>query len=94
MWRLAPAFDVNPNVDKADHVLNLDDADNRPSLETVLASAAFYGLASRRAREILEEVASAVDGWQQAARLAGIAGADIALTEAAFSAHTEHRRGA
>jgi len=39
-------------------------------------------------------VASAVDGWQQAARLAGIAGADIALTEAAFSAHTEHRRGA
>ncbi len=75
-------------------MLNLDDADNRPSLETVLASAAFYGLASRRAREILEEVASAVDGWQQAARLAGIAGADIALTEAAFSAHAEHRRGA
>jgi len=93
-WRLAPAFDVNPNVDKADHVLNLDDADNRPSLDTVLASAAFYGLTPQHARDVLEEVASAVDGWQQAARLAGIAGADIALTEAAFSAHAEHRSGA
>jgi len=31
-WRLAPAFDVNPNIDKAEHVLNIDDMDNRPSL--------------------------------------------------------------
>jgi len=40
-WRLAPAFDVNPNIDKAEHVLNIDDADNRPSLATVLSTAAF-----------------------------------------------------
>ncbi len=90
-WRLAPAFDVNPNIDKADHVLNLDDADNRPNLQTVLASAAFYGLTPPRARSILEEVSGAVDGWQQAARLAGIAGADIAMTEVAFAAHAEYR---
>lgn len=25
----APAFDVNPNVGKAKHVLNIDDVDNR-----------------------------------------------------------------
>ncbi len=42
-WRLAPAFDVNPNIDKAEHVLNIDDADNRPSLQTVLTTAAFTG---------------------------------------------------
>ncbi|WZB63171.1 HipA domain-containing protein [Achromobacter xylosoxidans] len=27
-WCLAPAFDVNPNIDKAEHVLNIDDVDN------------------------------------------------------------------
>ena len=43
-WRLAPAFDVNPNIDKAEHVLNIDDVDNRPNLQMVLGTAAFYGL--------------------------------------------------
>lgn len=90
-WRLAPAFDVNPNIDKAEHVLNLDDADNRPSLETVLGTAMFYGLSSDQARQVVEEVAAAVDGWQDAARRAGIAGADINLTAGAFSAHAEFR---
>ena len=90
-WRLAPAFDVNPNADKAEHVLNLDDADDRPSLHTVLGTAAFYGLAAARAGEIVDEVAAAVDGWRQAARRQRIAAADIELTSGAFSAHAEYR---
>jgi len=90
-WRLAPAFDVNPNIDKAEHVLNIDDADNRPSLETVLNTAAFYGLDDGQARKIVEEVAAVVDGWQDAARRAHIARADVDLTAAAFSAHAELR---
>jgi len=32
IWRT----DVNPNIDKAEHVLNIDDVDNRLNLETVL----------------------------------------------------------
>lgn len=90
-WRLAPAFDVNPNIDKAEHVLNIDDVDNRPSLTTVLGTAAFYGMRDDQARQVIEEVAAAVDGWRDAARRAGIAGADIELTASAFSAHTEFR---
>jgi len=90
-WRLAPAFDVNPNIDKAEHVLNLDDGDNRPSLETVLNTAEFYGLTYDSARKILEEVASAVDQWESIARKEHIAAADIDLTAGAFSAHTEFR---
>ncbi len=90
-WRLAPAFDVNPNIDKADHVLNIDDMDNRPRLETVLTTARFYGLSAQRAMQVVEEVASAVDSWRDAARDAGIAAADVELTAGAFSAHTEYR---
>ena len=90
-WRLAPAFDVNPNIDKGEHVLNIDDSDNRPSLKTVLTTAAFYGLAPERAEQVVEEVACAVDGWQDAARKAGIARSDVELTAGAFSAHSEYR---
>ncbi len=93
-WRLAPAFDVNPNIDKAEHVLNIDDADNRPSLQTVLATAAFYGLNEERGKQIVEEVASAVDGWENLARQAGIARGDVELTVGAFSAHAEYRSAA
>jgi len=93
-WRLAPAFDVNPNIDKAEHVLNLDDSDNRPSLRTVLDTAMFYGLDENQAQQIAQDVAAAVDGWQSAARKAGIASADINLTTGAFSAHSEFRAAA
>jgi serine/threonine-protein kinase HipA len=86
-WRLAPAFDVNPNIDKAEHVLNIDDVDNRPSLQTVLSTAAFYGLADVQARQIVDEVVMVVDHWQEAARKMRISGADIDLTAGAFSAH-------
>lgn len=90
-WRLAPAFDVNPNIDKAEHVLSIDDVDSHPSLETVLATAQFYGLFADRARQVIEEVASAVDGWRDASRRAGIAAADVELTAGAYSAHSEYR---
>ncbi len=93
-WRLAPAFDVNPNIDKAEHVLSIDDADNRPSLQTVLATAAFYGLTQERGKQIVEEVASALDGWENLARQAGIARGDVELTVGAFSAHAEYRSAA
>ena len=92
-WRLSAAFDVNPNIDKAEHVLNIDDADNSPSMDTVLTTGEFYGLSAARAMQVVEEVASAVDAWRDAARRAGIAGADVELTEGAFSAHAEYRAG-
>jgi serine/threonine-protein kinase HipA len=93
-WRLAPAFDVNPNIDKAEHVLNIDDADNRPSLQTVLTTATFYGLTEERGKQIVEEVASAVDGSESLPRQAGIARGDVELTVGAFSAHAEYRSAA
>ncbi|WP_457445169.1 type II toxin-antitoxin system HipA family toxin [Roseateles sp. P5_E4] len=93
-WRLSPAFDVNPNVDKAEHVLNIDDVDNRPSMSTVRSTAAFYRLTDAEAGAIVEEVATVVDQWRDVARGAGISGADIEVTAGAFSAHSEYRADA
>ena len=85
-WRLAPAFDMNPNVDKADHVLNLDDVDNRPNLQTVLDTAVFYGLNEREANAVATDVVNAVRAWRTVAATADISRADIELTAAAFAA--------
>ena len=85
-WRLAPAFDVNPSIDKATHVLNIDDVDNRPSLETVLATAAFYRLTQGQASAIVDEIVAVVATWQSVARRAKIAAADIELSASAFAA--------
>ncbi len=92
-WRLAPAFDLNPNSDKAEHVLNIDDADNRPKLQTALSTAAFYGLKPTQGQRIVDEVASAVDEWRDVANQVGISRAEVELTAAAFAAHSEYRSG-
>ncbi len=86
-WRLAPAFDVNPSIDKAEHVLNINESDNRPSLALVLSTAGFYGLEPERAQAILEEVSGVVGSWAAAAKAAGISNADIQLTASAFAAN-------
>lgn len=83
-WRLSPAFDVNPNIDKADHVLNLDDIDNRPSMKSVLTTADLYELGHSRAQQIIEEVISVVKNWKEEAKNAGIASSEIELMGAAF----------
>jgi serine/threonine-protein kinase HipA len=85
-WQLAPAFDLNPNIDKAEHVLNLDDSDNRPSLDTVLSTAAFYGLGPRQAQQVVAQVRAAVAGWRGLAQKVGLAAADIEVTATAFAA--------
>jgi serine/threonine-protein kinase HipA len=82
---LAPAFDVNPNIDKADHVLNLDETDNRPSLATVIETAEWYQLTKDRGARIVEEVLQQTRQWRAAAAVAGISRADIELTAAAFA---------
>ncbi len=85
-WRLAPAFDVNPSIDKGEHVLNIDDVDNRPSLETVLSTASFYRLSPALARKIVTKVAKVAGDWASVARRAGVSKADIELGASAFSA--------
>ena len=85
-WRLSPAFDVNPSIEKVTHILNIDDVDNRPSLETVLATAPFFRLTQEQADVIIDEIVAIVATWQSVAQRARIAAADIELSASAFAA--------
>jgi serine/threonine-protein kinase HipA len=83
-WRLAPAFDLNPNTDRADHVLNIDESDNRPNLATVIETSEWYVGSKDRGRAIVEQVLHETRRWRQAAQALKIARADIELTATAF----------
>jgi serine/threonine-protein kinase HipA len=84
-WRLAPAFDLNPNTERADHVLNIDESDNRPSLATVIETSEWYVGSKDRGRVIITEVLRETRKWRQAAQALKIARADIELTATAFA---------
>ena len=93
-WRLAPAFDVNPNLDKAEHVLNLDETDNRPSLATVIETSEWYLPSKDRGTAIVAEIVAATRHWRYAATRAGISRADIELTATAFTQTNAHGKAA
>jgi serine/threonine-protein kinase HipA len=84
-WRLAPAFDVNPNIEKAEHVLNLDETDNRPNFATVIDTSEWYSLSKDRGAKIVGEITQETRKWRQWAARANIARADIELTAVAFA---------
>jgi serine/threonine-protein kinase HipA len=84
-WVIAPAFDVNPNPDKREHVLNIDEADNRPTFDTVLRTSEWYGLPPSRAEQVVEKVVQVVRRWPEVARKAGISGAEIEFMRAVFT---------
>jgi serine/threonine-protein kinase HipA len=84
-WRLSPAFDVNPNLAKVEHVLNLDAVTNRPDLELVLSTASYYDLNASQAQRIILEVRSVVQTWKSQARTLKLSSAEIALMEPAFN---------
>lgn len=83
-WRLSPAFDVNPNTEKATHVINIDDVDNRPILDSVMATATFYELSDTRAAEVCRDILSVVSTWESVAKSFHIANVDISLMETVF----------
>lgn len=78
-WRLSPAFDINPNPDRAEHALAIDEANPTPDSELVAETAPFYRVATARARAIGEEVRAAVATWPEQARQLGLARAETEL---------------
>lgn len=83
-WRLSPAFDLNPNIDKAEHALNLDERDNLASLENIVSTAPYYELNSDQATKIVDEVLNITKDWENLAKQLSISRADIELMRAAF----------
>lgn len=77
-WRLSPAFDINPNPAKQEHVLAIDEGNPTPDSGLLINTADYYRLKKSAAAVIVDEIRHAVSGWQDLARQLGAKPMDIA----------------
>jgi len=83
-WRLAPAYDMNPNPGKAEHALTLDGETATPSLEAVIGTSELYRLDDMQVGRVVSQVQEAVRGWRQEAESLGVPQSDITRMESVF----------
>ena len=84
-WRLAPAYDLNPNPGKRTHALKFDDATDVPDLDVILHTATFYRTDKSTAARLLSQLRAVTGDWRRMAKALKIAASEIAGTEAAFA---------
>jgi serine/threonine-protein kinase HipA len=77
-WRLAPAFDVNPNPHRDHHTLTIDGNSSHPDLEAAMATADLYRLNKSKAKALRAEIEHAVRSWQKIAQSLGLPRSEIA----------------
>lgn len=63
-WRLAPAYDMNPNPYGAGLQLNISESSNAQDLELALDVAHVFRVQAKRARAVVDEVVAVVRQWR------------------------------
>jgi len=79
LWRLAPAFDLNPFPDRARELKTWVSTDTGPEamIDALMSVIAYFRLSLPRAKEILRAVEQAVAGWREAGRALGMSDRDL-----------------
>jgi Uncharacterized protein related to capsule biosynthesis enzymes len=83
-WRLSPAYDINPSIDKDGLALNIDMENNILDIELARSVGTYFRLGEKEMDVILDEVKSVVSGWQRLADHIGIPRSEQILMSAAF----------
>lgn len=83
---LSPVFDINPNPQRRQLSLAIDESDATPNLEVAMAASKAYGLSLSRARDIVNDVSKATAPWSTEAKSLGIRRNELELMRPAFIA--------
>lgn len=83
-WTLAPAYDLNPDMNGRGLSLNISESDNALDLDLAMEVSEFFRLSGEGARKIMEEVKGAVRAWKELAERYGIPRSERELMEGAF----------
>ncbi len=87
-WRLSPAYDLNPSIDKSGLGLNIDMDNNMLDYNLAKSVGPFFRLGEKEMDKIIEEVRIAVGKWRQVAAEIGISRAEQELMAPAFALST------
>lgn len=83
-WRLSPAYDINPSIDKDGLALNIDSIDNALSFDLAKTVGEFFQLNAKQMGEIINEVMEVTKNWKKIADKIGISRAEQELMGKAF----------
>ncbi|MGM0587265.1 MAG: type II toxin-antitoxin system HipA family toxin [Bacteroidota bacterium] len=84
-WRLSPAYDMNPSIDKAGLALNIDLELNALDYDLARSVGEYFNLRKKEMDTIIEEVQDAVSNWEEVAINVGVPSAQRRIMEAAFN---------
>ncbi len=83
-WRLSPAFDLNPSIDKEELALTIDETSGVLDFDIALNVAPYFRLNKNEAEVILSAIKKTVSNWEKVARKTGIIRNEIELMRSAF----------
>ena len=86
LWRLAPAFDINPFPDRVRELKTWPAEDTGPeaTIDASLAVCAYFGIGPSRARTIIAEVEATVGRWREEGRSLGMTSRELESYADAF----------
>jgi serine/threonine-protein kinase HipA len=92
-WRLAPAFDLNPFPDRVRELKTWISEDTGPeaSVAALMSVTPYFRISARRAKQILNQVETAVAKWRAAGRAIGMTRSELDQFADAFE-HAERSR--
>lgn len=90
LWRLAPAFDINPFPERARELKTWisEEAGPEATIEGLMSVAPYFRLSSSRSRQILRQVEHAVSNWRARGHQIGMTNAELDQFTNAFE-HSE-----
>jgi serine/threonine-protein kinase HipA len=83
-WKLSPAFDINPSIDKNGLALNIDTDNNDLDFELAESVGEYFQLTASEMNSIVTEVKNAVSCWKSSARDIGISRTEQEIMASAF----------
>ena len=83
-WRLSPAYDINPSIDKDHLALNIDSSDNTPDIDTAISVGENFALDQKQMNKIIKEMVAVIKGWKALAKELKISRAEQELMAASF----------
>ncbi len=83
-WKLSPAYDVNPSIDKGGLALNINAIDNALDFELAKSVGEYFMLTHLQMEKTIKEVKSSVKNWRKIAAKIGISKSEQKLMETAF----------
>ena len=83
-WKLSPAYDINPSIDKDGLSLNIDANNNSLDFDLAKSVGEYFQLKEKQMDDILKEIKAAIKNWKTEATKIGISKAEISLMSSAF----------